>query len=85
LHVYVRSLSSFSAFQDVDSDELDDQDFVPAAKRAKVSAATSRAVSSDTSGSNTGLRAIGEFMPCGECSQRFTVVSSITSFVSSAN
>jgi DNA repair protein RAD7 len=71
--------------QDVDSDELDDEDFVPAAKRAKVSAATSRAVSSEalSSASNTGLRGIGEFMPCGECSQRFTVVSWVASIAGS--
>jgi hypothetical protein len=64
--------------KDIDSDELDDDDFVPAVKRVKESAATSRAVSTDYSASNasgSGLRGIGEFMPCGECGERFTVVS----------
>ncbi|KAJ9104542.1 hypothetical protein QFC21_002038 [Naganishia friedmannii] len=63
--------------EDVDSDELDDEDFVLAAKRTKVSAVPSRAVSSDgvSTPSTTGLRGIGEFMPCGECNQRFTVTA----------
>lgn len=61
--------------QDVDSDDLDEEDFVPAAKRVKASASTSRAVSrDDTPASNSGLRGVGEFMPCGECGERFTVV-----------
>jgi DNA repair protein RAD7 len=59
----------------VDSDDLDEEDFVPAAKRVKASASTSRAVSrDDTPISNSGLRGVGEFMPCGECGERFTVV-----------
>jgi hypothetical protein len=59
--------------QDIDSDDLDDDNFVPAKKSRKTINNDDDDDFVDDTVANS-LRAIGEFMNCGKCEVQFTVV-----------